>query len=185
MSTDSSRAAVWGARDPPAIIGKDGAAHAGVPRQGVFGNWRHRGVRARAQLLSPRVRHRAGVHGGDARPCNRPERDQVAHCRHGRRDGTPWMGQPRRLPRYSARPNRAPLANSTSRRQGVSRWIRCEKYAAEDVPNQQIGALIGLVRRLCSRNFNVWRVPRRLDQWEVLARPRPTVEARHTRPPRR
>ena len=33
-------------------------------------------VRARAQLLPARLRHGAGVHGGDARSRDRPERDQ-------------------------------------------------------------------------------------------------------------
>ena len=62
--------------DPAAVDGQDGAADAGVSRQGVLRHRRHRRVRARAQLLPARLRHGAGVHGGDARPCDRAERDQ-------------------------------------------------------------------------------------------------------------
>ena len=60
--------------DPAAVAGEDGAADAGVSRQGVLGHRRRRRVRARAQLLPARLRHGAGVHGRDARSRDRPER---------------------------------------------------------------------------------------------------------------
>ena len=66
------------AGDPAAVAGEDGAADAGVSRQGVLRHRRHRRVRARAELLPARLRHGAGLHGGDARSRDRPERDHSA-----------------------------------------------------------------------------------------------------------
>ena len=61
------------------------------PGQGVLGHRRHRRVRARAELFPARLRHRAGVHGGDARSRDRSERHQGAHRGHAGGDGTPRL----------------------------------------------------------------------------------------------
>ena len=63
---------------PAAVDRQDGAAHAGVPRQGVLRHRRHLDVRPGAELLPARLRHGAGVHGGDARSRDRAERDPRA-----------------------------------------------------------------------------------------------------------
>ncbi len=73
---------------PAAVDGEDGAADAGVSRQGVLRHRRRRRVRPRAQLLPARVRHGAGLHGGDARPGDRAERDPAAERRAWRRRWT-------------------------------------------------------------------------------------------------
>ena len=67
--------------DPAAVARQDGADDAGVSRQGVLRHRRHRRVRARAELLPARLRHRAGLHRRDARSRDRAERDQDAHRR--------------------------------------------------------------------------------------------------------
>ena len=54
-------------RHPAAVAREDGAAHPRLSRQGVLRDWRHLRLRTRAQLFPARVRHRPGVHGGDAR----------------------------------------------------------------------------------------------------------------------
>ena len=69
------------ARDPPARAREDGPVDARVPGQGVLRDRRHLRLLARAQLLPPRLRHRAGLHGRDARPRDRPERDPDAEAR--------------------------------------------------------------------------------------------------------
>ena len=62
--------------DPAAVAREDVAADQGVSRQGVLRHRRHQHVRARAQLHAARLRHGAGLHGGDARSRDRSERDQ-------------------------------------------------------------------------------------------------------------
>ena len=61
--------------DPAAVAREDVAADAGVSRQGVLRHRRHLELRARAELLPARLRHGAGLHRGDARSRDRPERD--------------------------------------------------------------------------------------------------------------
>ena len=74
--------------DPAAVARQDGADDDGVSRQELFRDRRHRRVRARAELFPARLRHRAGLHGGDARSRDRPERDQGAARRACRRSST-------------------------------------------------------------------------------------------------
>ena len=63
---------------PAAVAGEDGADDAArSPTQAFSGIGGIAEFGARAELLPPRLRHRAGVHGGDARPRRRPERDQA------------------------------------------------------------------------------------------------------------
>ena len=77
--------------DPAAVAREDVAAHAGVSGPELFRHRRHLDVRARAELLPARVRHGPGVHGGDARSRDRPERHQGAR--------TPgWRAFSRRTP---------------------------------------------------------------------------------------
>ena len=153
MSTDSSRAAVWGARDPPAIIGKDGATHAGVPRQGVFGIG---GIAEFAHALNYflLVRHRAGVHGGDARPCNRPERDQVAHC-----TATRWNAMDGPASTTSAVFGATESPHSRIRRPDAKAYHGGydARSAAEDALNQQIGSTDRARSAALFRTFNVTR----------------------------
>ena len=64
--------------DPAAVAREDVAAHAGVSRQELLRHRRHLDVRARAELLPARLRHGAGLHGGDARSRDRPERHHAS-----------------------------------------------------------------------------------------------------------
>ena len=48
------------------------------PDKAFSGHRRHRRFLAGAELLPARLRHRPGLHRRDARPCDRPERDQGA-----------------------------------------------------------------------------------------------------------
>ena len=63
------------------------------PDKAFSGHRRHLRVRTRAQLLSARLRHGAGLHGGDARPRDRSRRDRAAHC------GLPRVPRAPRRPR--------------------------------------------------------------------------------------
>ena len=96
--------------DPSAVDGEDGAADEGVPRQAQFsgiGGIVH--LRARAQLLPPRLRNGAGLHGGDARSRHRTERHQGADQRHDRVHGASrGCAIARRLPRPAPRPRSSP-----------------------------------------------------------------------------
>ena len=98
-----------------------------LPRQVVLRHRRHRGVRARAQLLPARLRHGAGVHGGDARSRDRPERHQGAARRNARHDGAARLDDASRSSAVAARSCRRPLAHPSSGRQGVSRRIRSRR----------------------------------------------------------
>ena len=71
--------------DPAAVAREDVAADAGVSRQELLRHRRHLDVRARAELLPARLRHGAGLHRGDARSRDRPERHQGAERRAGAR----------------------------------------------------------------------------------------------------
>ena len=71
-------------------------------------------VRARAELLPARLRHGAGVHGGDARSRDRAERDQGAHrrgCSDFDASGT-RLDVARGFPRLPPRSRRDALARS-------------------------------------------------------------------------
>ena len=81
-------------------------------------------VRARAQLPAARLRHRAGVHGGDARPRDRSERDQGAARGHAAVHGKARLPIGRGLPRLAPRQRGGALADSTAGRQGVPRRTR-------------------------------------------------------------
>ena len=74
--------------DPAAVARQGRADDAGLPRSRVLGDRRHRGVRARAELFPPGMRHRAGLHRGDARPRDRVHHHQGAHRRAARRSST-------------------------------------------------------------------------------------------------
>ena len=95
------------------------------PDKAFSGHRRHRRVRARAELLPARLRHGAGVHGGDARSRDRAERDQAAASpgmaaameRHG------WTIA-RGLPRPAPRSRRRALEDPAARREGLSRRLR-------------------------------------------------------------
>ena len=112
------------------------------PGQGVLRHRRHRRLRARAELLPARVRHGAGVHGGDARSRDRAERDQAAHrraCgeameRHGWKTLEDFRGMP-------PRSRRRALADPPARRQGVSRRLRRARATRRaDAPCRRVGA---------------------------------------------
>src|ERR1051325_3308547 len=62
----------------------DVADDEGVPGQVVLRHRRHRHVRSRPVVFPVGLRHRAGLHRGDARLRDRPERDQNAESRNDR-----------------------------------------------------------------------------------------------------
>ena len=72
----------WRPGDPSAIAREDVAADQRVSRPGVLRHRRHQHLRARAQLHAARLRHGAGLHRGDARSRDRPDRDQEPDRRH-------------------------------------------------------------------------------------------------------
>ena len=108
--------------DSAAVAREDLGAHAGVSRQELFGNRRDLDLRARAELLPARLRHRAGLHGGHARSRDRAERDPRAESGAGalpREARGQRLDAPRRLRRPAPRPRRGPVAHPAARREEV------------------------------------------------------------------
>ena len=109
-----------------------------LPRQVLLRHRRHLGLLARAQLLPPRVRHGAGVHGRDAGPRDRPERDQDAP-RQGMAEFLEKNADKRRplaggLPRPAPRSRRRAVADPPAgRRRSTTAGTRREGYAAPEV----------------------------------------------------
>ncbi len=97
------------------------------PDREFCGRGRHLGLAGRALLLPARLRHRAGGHGGHARPCHRPQRHPRADRGHERvprpacRAGLALAG---RLPRLSTGRRRAPCADRPAGRGAASRGGR-------------------------------------------------------------
>ena len=75
-------------------------------------------VRARAELFPARVRHRAGLHRGDARSRDRADGPQDAAVRHAGGDGAARLVVARGLPRGDARSRRGPFEESGVRTPG-------------------------------------------------------------------
>ena len=92
-------------------------------------------VRARAELLPARLRHRAGLHGGDARPRHRPERDRRAA---GRDDGVPRAPRRSRLARRS-RTSAACRRDRVVTHSQIKRPDTKEYHGGHDAPEPQEG----------------------------------------------
>ena len=73
-------------------------------------------LRARAQLLPARLRHRAGVHGRDARPRDRAERDPAADRGTGRLPRAAWPTAGRRWTSFRGLRRDRVVAHSQIRR---------------------------------------------------------------------
>ena len=120
--------------DPAAVARQDGADDDGVSRQELLRDRRHLRLLAGAELLPARLRHGAGLHGGDARSRDRAERHQGAAVgdagvpRQARRQG---LALARRLPRPAPRPHRRALARSSApTRRNTTAATSAEGYAA-------------------------------------------------------